>query len=394
MIRTETENSCLVIRLAGRIDSANAAETEKEIWAAIRAHPGLPFLLDAAKLSYLSSAGLRILLALTKETTERLVLRNVSPEVYDILSLTGFTSVLEARRRLREISVEGCPVIGRGAIGTVYLLDADTIVKVYGIPDCLPMIENEQKRAKQAFIQGIPTAISYDVVRVGDQYGSVFEMLNAENCNDLIVQSPDRLEELLDTYVDLLKTVHSVKMPEGELPDARQVYSGYVSDVAGVLPLRAAARLQALLADMPVDLHAVHGDIQMKNVMFSANGPLLIDMETLCTGDPVFDLAGLYMAYCSFNEDEPGNSLDFLGIDGEMCGRIYRGVLSRYLEGQDGETIRKAEDRISLLGCVRFLYLIGALNLGRPELKEIRIRHTRARIEALLERVDCLRLLA
>ncbi len=39
------------------------------------------------------------------------------------------------------------------------------------------MIKNEQRLAKRAFVKGVPTAISYDIVKVGDKYGSVFELL-------------------------------------------------------------------------------------------------------------------------------------------------------------------------------------------------------------------------
>ena len=51
------------------------------------------------------------------------------------------------RSVLREVSVDGCPVIGRGYYGTVYRLDADTIVKVYASPDSIPLIEIPSKTA-------------------------------------------------------------------------------------------------------------------------------------------------------------------------------------------------------------------------------------------------------
>ena len=190
-IDNRIEGNQLVISLSGRIDSSNAAEVSGQILSVIQAHPDLSWILDADRLDYVSSAGLRIFLSLSKKSPSRVILRNVSSLIYETLSITGFTEILDVKKQLRSISVDGCPEIGRGAIGTVYRLDADTIVKVYQIPDCLPMIENEQKRAKQAFIRGIPTAISYDIVRVGDKYGSVFEMVKAENCNDRLIKDPD-----------------------------------------------------------------------------------------------------------------------------------------------------------------------------------------------------------
>lgn len=386
MVKTQTEENRLIILLAGKIDSTNAAETEAQIRAAIDAHPGLPWVLDAGELTYISSAGLRVLLTLKTRVNSDLTLRNVNPEVYETLSLTGFTELIRVQKRLRSLSVEGCPVIGRGAIGTVYRLDADTIVKVYELPDCLPLIEKEQKRAKQAFIRGIPTAISYDIVQVGSKYGSVFEMVKADNCNDLISRHPERADEIIGWYVKLLKAVHAVEMLPGELPDARDIYTGYLDAVASCLPDDMISRIRGLIAAMPENLHAVHGDIQMKNVMMSAQEPLLIDMETLCVGNPIFDLAGLWMAYCAFNEDEPDNPEKFLGIKREMAEAIYEKVLALYI-GDDAR-LSRANERIQVLGAIRFLYIVKALGMGLPALTELRVRHTRERLERLLPRVD------
>ena len=386
MVRCGIENGQLVISLSGKIDSLNAREAEQEIRAAIAENPGVPFLLDASELTYISSAGLRALLTVKKETEGDVTIRNVSQEVWETFEVTGFNTLFSVKKKLREISVEGCPVIGKGAVGTVYLLDRDTVVKVYGIPDCLAMIENEQKRSKQAFLRGIPTAISYDVVRVGDKYGSVFEMVNADNCNRLIVTNPERTGEILRIYTDFLITVHGVKMPRGELPDARETYAGYVRALS-VLPEGMAERILGLIADMPEDLHAVHGDVQMKNVMLSDREPLLIDMETLCVGDPVFEFAGLFVAYIAYNDAEPGNSMEFFGFDAAACENIYRRVLRLYLGDPDENTLRQAEDRIEILGYIRFLYLICVMKHGKEELTAVRISRSAERLEKLLGRV-------
>ncbi len=391
-VRTITEGGTPVICMAGRIDSSNAAGAEEMIRAAVQPVESLPWVLDAGEMTYLSSAGLRLLLSLGKRTGRRLTVRNTPPQIYEIFSLTGFTEIMDVRKSLREISVEGCRILGRGAVGTVYVLDEDTVVKVYGIPDCLPMIEREQKRAKQALVRGIPTAIPYDVVRVGEKYGAVFEMVKADNFNELIIRSPGRLDEIIRMYAELLNTVHGVEMAPGEVPETRDVYLGYLPEIAEMVPERVRGGMRELLEALPPDCHAVHGDIQMKNVMLSGDEPLLIDMETLSTGNPVFEFAALWIAYRAFSEDDPENSMAFMGIDQETSERIYRQTLALCLEGRSGEEIRQAQERIELLGSVRFLYLLKILPLQRPELTETRIRRTLERMERLLGRVTDLRI--
>lgn len=198
-MKIDLEGDKMVAHPEGRIDSINASAIGHELNAMMDDHPGLPLVIDASALQYISSAGLRVLLGLAERQEQKLAVQNVSPEVYNILEMTGSTELLNVSRRLRENSVDGCEIVGRGAIGTVYRIDADTIVKVYDQSVNLLTIKNEQKNAKRAFLKGIPTAISYDIVKVGEKYGSVYEMLNAVNLNNALVASPERRDEIVAT---------------------------------------------------------------------------------------------------------------------------------------------------------------------------------------------------
>ena len=386
MMKSYEENGLLVICLEGRIDSSNAQETQEEINRILTENPGKDLLFDAENLSYISSAGLRILLSVHKTIKPVITLRNVSPEVYDTLEVTGFSTFLNVKKKPRTISVEGCPVIGKGAIGEVFRLDADTIVKVYNI-DNLSMIENEQKRSRQAFLKGIPTAIPFDIVKVGNRYGSVFEMIKAVNCNDLLVAEPERLDEITGMYAAFLKQVHGVLSEPGELPDAREEYIRYLDTAAEILPAGVCEKIRALIREMPEDLHIVHGDIQLKNVMLSDGEMILIDMDTLSCGNPVFDLAGMYMAYVAFLEDEPDNSLKFLGLPGETCEKLFFGTLRKYLNAESEEAFRAALDKITLLGYVRFLFVLSLIGGGNPDCYDRRIAHSREHLAELSARV-------
>ena len=389
MMRTEIENGKLVAYLDGRIDATNAPATQRALEDARAANPGLELVIDAGATAYISSAGLRVLQSIRKAQGS-LTVRDVTPEVWDILDMTGFTTLMNVKRKPREVSVEGCEVVGRGAIGTVYRLDEDTIVKVYEIPDSLPMIENEQRRAKQAFLRGIPTAISYDIVKVGEKYGSVFEMLKATTFNDIFIANPESREELTRRYARFLRQFHAVEMERGELPEVKTVYLGYLENIRSILPEAVHARLKALLEAMPENLHAIHGDFHMKNIMFSGDEPLVIDMDTLGVGDPVFDMVGIYVAYVQFAEDDPGNNDEFFGFPDDEGKRLWSRLMRFYFEDFDDAALRAAEERIIILSQVRFLYLVTMMNIGKPQLTRIRVDHALARLEALVPRVDSL----
>ncbi|MBR3538340.1 MAG: hypothetical protein IKN79_04635, partial [Eubacterium sp.] len=130
------------------------------------------------------SAGLRGLMKLRKQTGKVMSIRNVSSDVYEIFQTTGFTDLFDVQKRLRVISVEGCEKIGEGGNGKVFRLDEDKIVKVYKPWMQMDAIERERSFARTAFINGIPSVIAYDTVKVpqpeGECLGIVFEMLDSD----------------------------------------------------------------------------------------------------------------------------------------------------------------------------------------------------------------------
>lgn len=79
-----------MFELTGRIDTVNASQWEEKIMAE------KPRELDAEKLEYISSAGLRVLLKLRKEVGE-VTIYHVSPVVGEILEVTGFTELLNVK---------------------------------------------------------------------------------------------------------------------------------------------------------------------------------------------------------------------------------------------------------------------------------------------------------
>ena len=387
-METTPNNNVLTVCLSGRIDANNSAQIENELFAAIDGVNVADVVIDAKELEYISSAGLRILMKLRKRINKKIQIINVSRDVYDIFETTSFTELFDVQRAMREVSVEGCEVIGHGYCGTVYRLDEETIVKVYESTDCLPMIQNEQHLAKLAFVKGVPTAISYDTVKVGDSYGSVFELLQANTFNDLLIEEPDNLDALVHRYVDFLKTVHSAEMDAGSLPMAKDLFITYLDSISNYITGEQLKRLTELITELPDDLHLIHGDYQMKNIMVVGNEPMLIDMETISTGQPIFDLQAIYVAYVAFSEDDPGNLERFFGIPDEMGERIWRKVIEYYFDTTDEKRIYDINCKIRLLAMVRFLYMIISDDSKNSELGGKRIKRSQDVIAELVGLVD------
>lgn len=253
---------------------------------------------------------------------------------------------------MKEINIDGCKLIGTGAFGKVYRIDADTVVKVYDDPANLPLIETEQERSRRAFIKGIPTAIPFGIARVGESYGSMFELIDAVNCNDFIASHPDRADRIIAEYAGFIRKIHAVQSKPGEFPDARKVYGDYLEAVREYLPGEIYGGLHDFLTAIPESSGLVHGDIQMKNVMLSNGEMYLIDMNTLCTGNQIFEFSGLYMTYILFDSVYGREHQEkFLGLPIELGHRIY--YRTAELFGIDGN----GRD-IQIIAWLRFLHVV------------------------------------
>ena len=353
-MNTSCKNGTLTIKLSGRIDSTNAAEIERGINEACAAEAHESLLLDLEDLEYISSAGLRVVLRLRKaEATLSLV--NVNAAVYEILEMTGFTEMMPVRKAFRRLSVDGCEVIGQGSNGKVYRLDQDTIIKVYYNPDSLPDIQRERELAHKAFVLGIPTAIPYDVVKVGDSYGSVFEMLNATTFSKLISADPSRMDDYVGMYVDLLKTIHATHVAPGDMPCMKDVVIGWVDFLKAYLPEDEGSKLCALVRAVPERDTMLHGDYHTNNLMMQGDEVLLIDMDTLCVGHPVFELASMFLGFVGFGESDPSITLNFMGMNYDLTRDFWHRSLKRYLNTEDEAAVRQVELKAMLLGEARLM---------------------------------------
>ncbi len=93
-IKKNIDGSVESIALEGRLDTVTAPLLESEIQGKLDGITELQ--LDFAKLAYISSAGLRVLLSAQKIMNKqgKMVIKNVCAEIKEIFEMTGFSDIL------------------------------------------------------------------------------------------------------------------------------------------------------------------------------------------------------------------------------------------------------------------------------------------------------------
>ncbi len=389
MVSSRNSGDLLTICLEGRIDSTNASAVEQQIRSLIAGQNITHFLIDIQNLCYISSAGLRILLHLIKNyPTMQLI--NANSDIYEVLEMTGFTEIITVRKTYREISIEGCEEIGRGSNGIIYRVNQDTVVKVYIHSDALKDILHEREVARLALILGIPTAISYDVVRVNDHYGSVFEMLNARSFSDILIKEPDKIDWCVQEYVHLMKTLHSTVVPKGKLPDMKKTVLSWASFLQEHLPQEAGQKLVRLVEEVPDSDCMLHGDYHTKNIVVQKDEILLIDMDTLSVGHPIFEFGSIFNAFVGFHELNQENVKHFQGFDFDLSTRFFHKVLAAYLNTDDEQKIQSLYDKAALIGYTRLIRRGIRRSESKTEQGRKELAYRTERLLTLLSQTDTL----
>ena len=352
-MKYDFSDGVLTIYMRDRIDSNNAHEVEKEVFDCVAAHQTQAVIADAENLQYISSAGLRIILRLIKTVPDFRMI-NVSSDVYEILDMTGFSELITVEKAYRIFDVSNCEVIGEGANGKIYRVANDLILKVYKDADSLEDIKRERELSRTAFVLGIPTAIPFDVVKVGNTYGSVFELLNAKSFAELLRDDSSMVDFVAEETVKLAKTLHSTQAPAG-IPRHSDVAHQWLKEAKSSLDAEHFAKLSALIEAIPETGTMLHGDLHIKNIMQYEDESLLIDMDTLSEGHPIYELACIYNAYEGFGICDPGVFQRFLSVDAAVVKQLLHRILELYLDTDDEDRINEVKEKASVIGLLRVL---------------------------------------
>lgn len=374
---TFSDEQILTIFLEGAIDSANAPLVESRIMEIYNAHKAKGVILDGGALRYISSSGLRVLLKLRKMEPS-LELINATPEVYDILEMTGFTELLSVTRAYREIDLDNCKLLGEGGHGKVFRINDDTIVKMFHAGDPIEDIRREQDYAKKAFVMGIPTAIPFDIVKNGEMYGLVFELVNADIVSNYLNEHPDELSDIAKKYADTIKQLHSTHAPVGSLSGTKELYRERIEGLREYMTNEEVDTLHRINDAIPDSDTIVHGDYHPKNVMIQNGELVLIDMADLTQGNPLYDLGSMALSHHLPSDERLANITD---MKPDAVRKLWQLFLANYLGTEDPCAIEMFQKKICVVGLMKMAATMAFSSSARiPAVRERILSNVRGKL--------------
>lgn len=386
----EATNEGLTVSLSGHVSSNNANEVEGSLTELRSKYPDGVLTIDVQNLAYISSAGLRVIMRLLSKEGDLSII-NASLEVYEVFEMTGLSEMMTVRKALRRMSVDGLEVIGEGATAKVYRLDADTIVKVFNRNVGMQLIEREIACSRAAFVSGVNTAIPFDTVRVGDCYGTVYEMLNAQELTSVMAHDKEHLIDHVRRFAREIKRMHTVEVDVTKFTNVKEMILQRFSLIEGrVCNAEEVAKLRQLFELIPDRTTFIHGDCHPSNVMVQNGEYLFVDLAQSGYGHPMFDMMSMCMIFqiSTQNEEKRKAMPHTRDFTKQECLMIYDTFVRAYLDTDDEELVAKAKEQIAGYTVARMLLVTVTLpGFFTPErlnvLKQRAIAYVDAGVEPL-----------
>ena len=366
----------LNVALEGRLDTDASVKFDAEIAQISKSNPHESMIIDAQKLEYVASSGLRTVLKLAK-TEKNFSVENVSPNVYNVFEMTGFSRIINIRKALRKIDLDNCEKIGFGGNGAVYRISEDEIVKVNYNPLTYAALDKELAKAKEAFLLGVPTAISFDLVDGGEgRRGVVYETIKSKSLGETIQSNPDQMEELTEKYVEQLNILHAVHTDNPVFGNAKDSYRKQVEGASKYLTEEEGKMLEELLEVLPEGDRLTHGDAHTKNIMIQNGEMLWIDMEGMAVGHPIYDLISISAVLNGIRNDDQ-ITMGICGMDVATVLKFKECFIKKYFKTEDPQMIQRYSSMIDALRLIRAVLAISFTSKNTEEFRPLIIQTAR-----------------
>lgn len=244
-----------------------------------------------------------------------------------------------SNKTFKEINIDGLVPFAAGGTAECYRLGDDKILKLHYPGYSVEQTVREKENAVTALISDIPAVISYELVKVDDRIGVVFESIDAPDISHVIKKDESRIRDLARQFADLAKSIHRNTDDRNLFPKATRFIRAsvdrldYVSDAAK-------ARMIKTLDDLDTYDNFIHGDFHTNNALVTKDGLILVDMVGFCKGCPSFDIASTYFSFFSSPEAYSGGVNEFNGLDLKTRVEFWDAFKDAYFGPGDSELLR------------------------------------------------------
>ena len=213
-------------------------------------------------------------------------------------------------KEIREIDLAQWQQVGEGGNGKTYVArpqaapqcgdpdgaNAGAILKISNSRlSTLEAVRKEFDVSRAVHALGLATPEMREIVRVGDAYGTISELIKPKrSLGRICCDNPERTEEMATLLCTRGKELFATPCDTGFFPSRKAQLMQALGRVQFV-GRKTLSTLEACAQRIPDTTTCLHGDFQMGNLILSGERHYWIDLDRFGYGDPMFDVGHLYM---------------------------------------------------------------------------------------------------
>ena len=260
---------------------------------------------------------------------------------------------------MKEISVDNLDIVAQGGMGKIYRINDEQILKVFN-DISLEDLQRQKDTAVEVFKSMVPTPISYEMVKVGDKYGIIYEFLNGSSVGKAMADHPERVQEMGEKMGELFSQLHAASMKDLTLEYMNDLVNIWIDRIENKFIKEKDARmLREIIKAIPRGNCILHCDFHEGNVMIQNGEYVLIDIDEVCIGHPLYDLTYHYINH-EFLAKQPKMLLKSTGLTPKLAKQSARITRKAYFKAMDKKTERMYKDLMA-----SFVPFLLVMNLGR-----------------------------
>jgi len=249
--------------------------------------------------------------------------------------------------------------VGEGGNGKTYGNPArpDVILKVNnGGLNTLEFVKHEYEVSKAVEDMGIVVPKVHEIVRVGDAYGTITQLIrNKKSLSRICHDQPERTEEIAQLFAQKGKEIHSTPCNTDYFPSRKEQALKAIDHISFVSKKNRAI-IRPFIETIPDLTTCVHGDFQPGNIIQSGEDFYWIDLDRFAYGDPMFDIGHLYQICKVY--DSMKQVQDIFHMTQEQLHRFWEAFAKEYTGKEDHAGFDRLAGKYACLDIIVRSFLI------------------------------------
>ena len=338
-----------ILKIYGKIngDCANIIEEE------MNKIDGDPYL-DFEEVAGVDYAAVRVFYRLATEG-KRYFIRNANKNIVNVFYKSGTSSFICITEKPVPIDMNDYEVSGDGYTAISYFhKNGDTMMKLYAPFMPQQVIEREKIVATRTLTLGVNTPLCTGLVTANGQIGICFERIKGKrSVARAISEEPERIEEFMHAYTSAVKKLHATKCDKALFENVGNSFFRELDVAKDHFTEEEFEKIKQFIIENEKGDTCIHGDLHIGNVLLTEGGDtLFIDMADFCYGNPLFDVAILYVMSHVISDE---NMVRLYHVDRPTMVHAWELFIKEYFGANTKEEIEKIDNLVKPYAGIRIL---------------------------------------